>query len=164
MENYEGYAEELLKNLRFGPHDAFIIVSTSGVRPLIVEMAKGVQSHGMPIVGFLSKEHSEHTHAGHSSGKKLVDLADIVLDNQCPPGDYIIELDGLEWRTGPISTVTGAMIINMLRVEIAEQLLARGIRPETMPSHQIVGSTNAEEQLDCFYEAYRRSLAHLYTT
>ncbi len=51
LQNYEGYAEELLKNLRFSPHDAFIIVSTSGMRPLIVEMAMGVHSRGMPIVG-----------------------------------------------------------------------------------------------------------------
>ncbi len=55
------------------------------------------------------------------------------------------------------------MIINMLRVEVAEQLLARGIRPEILLSHQFVGSTSAEEQLDRFFEAYRKSLAHLYT-
>ena len=55
-------------------------------------------------------------------------------------------------------------MINMLRVEIAEQLqgMGGGI-PEMLPSHQCVGNTPAEEQLEKFYEAYRRSLAHLYS-
>ncbi|HEX8712644.1 MAG TPA: hypothetical protein VF730_12280, partial [Terracidiphilus sp.] len=79
-----------------------------------------------------------------------------------PPGDCVVELPGLEWRTGPASTVTGAAIINMLRCEVAERLLARGVKPELLPSHQFVGNTGAEEQLERFYEAYRRSLRHLY--
>src|SRR5271169_144277 len=32
LEKYEGYAEEILKGFRFGPHDAFIVISTSGIR------------------------------------------------------------------------------------------------------------------------------------
>ncbi len=162
LENYEGYAEQLLKNIRFGPNDAFIVISTSGVRPLIVEMALGAQRRGMPVVAILSRAHSTRSKAGHRSGKTLADVADIVLDNQCPPGDCIMEIKGLEWRTGPISTITGAMLINMLRVETAERLLARGIKPEILPSHQFVGNTSAEKQLERFYEAYRKSLAHLF--
>jgi uncharacterized phosphosugar-binding protein len=86
-----------------------------------------------------------------------------VIDNQCPPGDCVLELEGLEWRTGPASTVTGAMIINMIRCETAERLLQRGFKPVLLPSHQFVGNTDAAEQLERFYEAYRRSLAHLYS-
>jgi len=162
LENHEGYAEELLRNFRFGSNDAFIIISTSGVRPVIVEMAMGVHKRGMPVISIVSQEHSASTQAAHSSGKKLMDVSDIILDNQCPPGDCIIELDGLEWRTGPISTITGGMLINMLRVEVADRLLASGLKPEILPSHQFIGATSAEEQLDRFYEAYRKSLAHLY--
>ena len=54
------------------------------------------------------------------------------------------------------------MLMNMLRVDVAEKLLARGVKPELLPSHQFVGNTSADEQLDRFYEAYRKSLAHLY--
>ena len=98
----------------------------------------------------------------HSSGKKLIDVADVIIDNQCPPGDCVVELPGLEWRTGPTSTVTGGMIINMIRCETAERLLERGIKPVLLPSHQFVGNTSAAEQLERFYESYRKSLAHLY--
>jgi uncharacterized phosphosugar-binding protein len=85
-----------------------------------------------------------------------------VLDNQCPPGDCIVEIEGIDWRTGPTSTVTGAMIINMLRCRTAELLVERGIKPVLLPSHQFVGNTSAEEQLERFYETYRKSLRHLY--
>jgi uncharacterized phosphosugar-binding protein len=85
-----------------------------------------------------------------------------VLDNQCPPGDCVVELEGMEWRTGPTSTVTGGMIMNMLRCATAEKLLERGMKPVLLPSHQFIGNTSAEEQLDRFYDAYRKSLRHLY--
>jgi len=164
LEKVEGYAEEILKGFRFGPHDAFIVISTSGIRPVIVEMAMGARRRGMPVIALVSRRHCEQSAPAHSSGQKLIDLADVVLDNQCPPGDCVVEMDGLEWRTGPASTVTGAMIVNMLRCATAEKLLERGIRPVLLPSHQFIGNTSAEEQLERFYEGYRKSLAHLYAS
>src|SRR6266849_2421219 len=162
LEKYEGYAEEILKSFRFGPHDAFIVISTSGIRPVIVEMAAGARRRGMPVIGIVSRLHCEQSQPAHSSGKKLIDVADVVVDNHCPPGDCVHEVDGLEWRTGPVSTVTGAMIINMIRCAAAEALLARGVKPVILPSHQFVGNTSASEQLEAFYEAYRLTLKHLF--
>jgi len=162
LENYEGYAEEILKSFHFGPNDAFIVISTSGIRPVIVEMAGGAQKRGLPVIAIVSKAHCEKAKPAHSSGKKLIDCADVIIDNQCPSGDCIIELEGLEWRTGPVSTITGASIINMIRCATAEMLLARGVKPVVLPSHQFVGNTSAEQQLEAFYEAYRKSLKHLY--
>ena len=162
LEKYEGYAEQLLDSYKFGPHDVMMVISTSGVRPLVVEMALGAKERGMPVIAQVSRPHCEDSTPGHSSGKRLIDVADIVLNNHCPPGDCILPLEGLEWMTGPTSTITGAMLINMLRCRVAELLLARGIKPELLPSHQFIGNTSAEAQLDRFYEAYRTSLAHLY--
>jgi len=162
LEKYEGYSEEILKGFGFGPHDAFIVISTSGIRPVIVEMAAGAKKRGMPVIAVTSRRHCEQSVPAHSSGTKLIDHADVIIDNQCPPGDCVIELEGLEWRTGPTSTVTGGMIMNMIRSATAEKLLARGIKPVLLPSHQFVGNTSAAEQLDRFYEAYRKSLRHLY--
>jgi len=162
LENYEGYAEQILEGFHFGPNDAFIIISTSGIRPVIVEMAMGAQARGLPVIAIVSKAHCEEAKPAHSSGKKLIDCADIVIDNLCPAGDCVIELEGLEWRTGPVSTITGAMIINMIRCAAAESMLQHGVKPVMLPSHQFVGNTSASEQLDAFYEAYRKSLKHLF--
>ena len=162
LENYEGYAEQILNSFHFGPDDAFIVISTSGIRPVVVEMAMGAQERGLPVIAIVSKAHCEEARAAHSSGKKLIDCANIVIDNLCPPGDCVLELEGLEWRTGPVSTITGAMIVNMIRCATAESSLQRGIKPVILPSHQFVGSSSAAEQLDVFYEAYRKSLKHLF--
>jgi uncharacterized phosphosugar-binding protein len=165
LEKIEGYAEQLLAGFKFGPHDAIIVISTSGIRPLIVEMALGAKSRGLPVIALVSVAHCSQSKPAHSSGRKLIDVADIILDNQCPPGDCVVELPGLAWRTGPTSTVTGAMLINMLRSETAARLLQRGHTPVMLPSHQFVGTPTArtaEEQLEAYYEGYRRSLAHLY--
>jgi uncharacterized phosphosugar-binding protein len=162
LENYEGSAEQVLSGFHFGLDDAFIVISTSGIRPVIVEAAMGAQQRGLPVIAIVSKAHCEQAKAAHSSGKKLIDCADLLIDNQCPPGDCVVELEGLEWRTGPVSTITGAMIINMIRCATAEALLARGAKPVVLPSHQFVGNTSAATQLETFYEAYRKSLKHLF--
>src|SRR5499427_5727442 len=57
LEKYEGYAEEILKGFKFGPHDAFIVISTSGIRPVIVEMAMGARRRGMPVIAIVSRQH-----------------------------------------------------------------------------------------------------------
>jgi uncharacterized phosphosugar-binding protein len=161
-EKYEGLAEELLKGFKFGPHDSFILISTSGIRPLIVEMALGAKARNLKVVAMVSREHCEGSKPNHSSGKKLIDIADVVLDNQAPPGDCAQHIDGLDWPTGPVSTITGGMLMNMVRSATAEKLVARGVKPVVLPSHHFPGSPKPEEALEEFYEAYRKSLLHLY--
>jgi uncharacterized phosphosugar-binding protein len=162
LQKYEGHAEEILKGFHFGPHDAIIIISTSGIRPLVVEMALGAKRCELSVIAIASRTHCEDARPAHSSGKKLVDIADIVIDNLSPGGDCAVALDGLDWYTGPLSTVTGAIIVNMIRCETARMLLERGHKPVMLPSHQFVSNVAAEDQLEDFYEAYRQSLRHLY--
>lgn len=163
LERYEGYAERILEGYRFGPNDAIVVISTSGIRPVVVEMAQNSKRRGLPVMAIVSVEHCRSVASAHSSGQKLIDVADIVIDNRCPPGDCVVELEGLDWRTGPLSTVSGAMIINMLRCETAELLLRAGFTPTMLPSHQLTGNRGAEEQLERYYTEYRRSLARLYS-
>src|SRR3954452_7592199 len=93
LEKFEGYAEAILKGFHFGQHDAFIVISTSGIRPVIVEMAMGAKRRGLPVIAILARRHCEQVAAAHSSGKKLIDVADVIIDNHCPPGDCVLELE-----------------------------------------------------------------------
>ena len=162
LEKYYGYAEEILNGFKFGKNDVMIIISVSGIRPLIVEMALEAKKRGLPVIGMVSRKHCEASKPDHKSGKKLIDVSDIIIDSQCPPGDCVIELDGLEWKTGPVSTVMGALITNMIRCEVADRLIKKGMKLELLPSHQAVGNPKVHEQLDRFYESYRLSLSHLF--
>jgi uncharacterized phosphosugar-binding protein len=162
LEKTPGYAEQILRNFAFGPKDAMIVISTSGIREIIVEMALGAKQRGVKVIALLSREHCEPAKPAHSSGKKLMDVADVTLDNGAPVGDSLLELEGCRHKTGPFSTVGGSLVMNMLRVEVARRLVARGVEPVFLPSHQFVGSRTVEEELELFYAHYARRVAPLY--
>jgi uncharacterized phosphosugar-binding protein len=162
LEKTPGYAEQILRNFAFGPKDAMIVISTSGIREIIIEMALGAKQRGLKVIGLLSVEHCKQAKPAHLSGKKLMDVADVVLDNGAPIGDSLLKLEGCRHKTGPFSTVGGAMVMNMLRVEVARRLAERGIEPVFLPSHQFVGSKTVEEELEYFYAQYAKRVAPLY--
>jgi uncharacterized phosphosugar-binding protein len=163
LEKTPGYAEQILRNFAFGSQDVLIIVSTSGIREVIIEMAVGARQRGLAVIGVLSQAHCEQARPAHASGKKLTDVADVILDNGAPVGDSLLSLEGTQDKTGPFSTLGGAMIMNMLRCEVAQRLLDRGIRPVFLPSHQFAGSLTVEEQLEYFYGEYAARVGPLYS-
>src|SRR5436853_511199 len=105
LEKTPGYAEQILRNFAFGPHDVMIVISTSGIREVIVEMAEGAKRRGLTVVGVVSRAHCDQARPAHPSGKKLIDLADVILDNGSPVGDCVLELAGSAHKAGPFSTV-----------------------------------------------------------
>lgn len=163
LEKTLGYAEQILRNFAFGPHDVMIVVSTSGIREVIVEMAQGAKQRGLAVIGLVSKEHCRQAKPAHPSGLKLEDVADVLLDNGAPVGDSLLNIEGCKNKTGPFSTLGGALVMNMLRCEVAQRLMDRGIEPVFLPSHQFVGSRSVEEQLEFFYAQYARRVAPLYS-
>lgn len=162
LEKTLGYAEQILRNFAFGPSDVMIVISTSGIREVIVEMAEGAKSRGLAVIGVVSKAHCEQAKAAHPSGKKLLEIADVILDNGAPIGDTIFPLEGSEHKTGPFSTLGGALVMNMLRCEVAQRLVDAGIEPVFLPSHQFVGRSSVEDGLEHFYAQYARRVAPLY--
>ena len=162
LEKFEGYAKPILKGFHFGPHDAFIVISTSGIRPVIVEMALGAKKRGMPVIGVVSRQHCEQSVPAHSSGKKLTDVADVILDNQCPPGDCVVEMEGLEWRTGSDLDRDGRNDHQHAAVRYSGENAGLRGKAGFAAEPPIIGNTGAEEQLERFYKPYRTSLRHLY--
>jgi uncharacterized phosphosugar-binding protein len=162
LEKTPGYAEQILRNFAFGPKDVMIVISTSGIREIIIEMALGAKQRGLKVIGLLSREHCEQAKPAHSSGKKLMDVVNVVLDNGAPVGDSLLQLAGCRHKTGPFSTLGGALVMNMLRCEVAARLAARGIEPVFLPSHQFVGSRTVEEELEIYYAQYAKRVAPLY--
>jgi uncharacterized phosphosugar-binding protein len=163
LEKTLGYAEQILRNFAFGTHDVFIVISTSGIREVIIEMAAGAKERGLAVIGLVSTAHCEQARPAHPSGKKLADIADVILDNGAPVGDSLLTIEGCQNKTGPFSTLGGAMVLNMLRCEVAQRLMDRGIEPVFLPSHQFVGSRSVEEQLEYFYAQYAKRVAPLYS-
>src|SRR5438876_5519154 len=75
LEKTPGYAEQILRNFAFGPRDVMIVISTSGIREVIVEMADGARRRGLRVIGVVSLAHCKQAKPAHPSGKKLIDVA-----------------------------------------------------------------------------------------
>src|SRR5262245_30906249 len=115
LEKTPGYAEQILRNFAFGPTDVMIVISTSGIREIIIEMALGAKQRGLRVIGLMSLEHCKQAKPAHGSGKKLMDVADVALDNGAPVGDSLLSLGGCRHKTGPLSTPGGAVVVNRVR-------------------------------------------------
>jgi uncharacterized phosphosugar-binding protein len=139
MERIEGMAEIILDYFRLSPKDALIIVSNSGRNAAPIEMADIAQQRGIKVIAITSMEHSKGTTSRHSSGKKLYELADVIIDNGCPKGDCLLSLEGLAQPVGPGSGVTGMFIIHAIIVQSIQNLLERGIDPPVFMSGNLDG-------------------------
>ncbi|MBG0830244.1 SIS domain-containing protein [Planomonospora sp. ID67723] len=108
--------------------DLFVIVSSSGVNGVVVELAALVKERGHDLIAITSLEHSRAAAARHPSGRKLYDLADVVLDNRAPYGDAILPLPG-GGAVAAVSTITSALLAQLVVVRAVAELLASGQAP-----------------------------------
>ncbi len=88
-------------------------------------MAVEARSRDIPVVAVTSLGYSQQISSRQSSGKKLYEVADIVLDNCTPYGDAVVNLPGLPQPVGPLSTVAGAALLHSVMVGVAERLTAK---------------------------------------
>src|SRR3989441_9061413 len=68
LEKTPGYAEQILRNFAFGPKAVMIVISTSGIREIIIEMALGARQRGLKVIGLVSTAHFAQAEPAHSSG------------------------------------------------------------------------------------------------
>ncbi len=138
--------EAILACYRIEMQDVFVISSQSGVNAAIVEVALAVKRHGQALVAVTSLAHTQHVPSRHPSGKKLYELADIVIDNCGPYGDALLDLpEG--GKACAVSSLSGALIGQMLTAETIRALLARNITPPVYLSANIPGGIEQGEQL-----------------
>ncbi len=134
-------AGELTRRAGFRTNDSGIVISNSGRNGLPVEMAVRMKAAGMKVIALTNVAQVRSGPSSHPSVRNLLDLADVVLDNHCPPGDAALKLRGLSHPLGPLSTITGASILHAVMLEAAAMLAARGKPPAVFPSANLPGTT-----------------------
>ena len=139
--------QKILSCYRIEPQDVFIIASNSGVNMAIVEVALEAKQHGHTLVAVTALDHSRQVASRHPSGKKLYEIADIVIDNCGPFGDALLTMPGGRGKACSISSVSGALIGQMITAETIGNLLARGIEPPIYLSANIPGGIEQGQQL-----------------
>jgi uncharacterized phosphosugar-binding protein len=123
----------------------------------VVETACVAKKRGLKVVAVTSCAQCQQATARHSSGNRLVDYADVVIDNCVPVGDVTVNLAELEDPIGPASTVAGVTIANAVVVETARALLRRGEHPVVNPSlNAPSAAAHADERMGFALAEFRR--------
>jgi uncharacterized phosphosugar-binding protein len=159
IERVEGLAETILANFQLEPPDVMIVFSVSGLSAVPIEMAQGARRRGLPVIAVTSVEHSRQGSSGHSSGTRLLDHADVVLDLCTPPGDAMIEVEGLPTPVGPGSTIAAVALANEVKVRTAALLYERGAMPPVLTSAAVVGRDESARLFEAAYAEHARRLA-----
>jgi uncharacterized phosphosugar-binding protein len=132
------------------PEDIYVIASNSGVNGSIVGVAEQVKAHGHTLIAVTSLDHTMKVTSKHPSGKRLMDFADVTIDNLAPYGDSTLTLEsGLVM--GAISSITAAFIAQLLTLGVAENLSARGITPPVYISANVPGGDEHNNVLKAKY-------------
>ncbi len=145
-ERQEAYGKVVFDSYGMETGDVILVISTSGRNEVPVEVALQAKKQGLKVIALLSLPYSTSVQARHSSGKKLSDIADVILDNRATLGDAAIELRGIPYKVGPTSGVIGAAILQSLVVQVVETLAGRRVEPPIWVSINLPGGAeiNAE--------------------
>ena len=161
IERVEGLAEAILANFDLGPPDAMIVFSASGLTAVPIEIARGARERGLPVVAVTSVAQTRAGEPRHSSGTRLSDHADVVLDLCTPPADAMVELDGVDTPVGPGSSLAAVALVNEIKVQTAQRLADRGALPPVITSRAAVGAERSRELFDAAYAEHARRAARV---
>ncbi|MCF1464817.1 SIS domain-containing protein [Agrobacterium vitis] len=149
----EGYGKAILKSHQLVPADTMILFSHSGINAVIMDIALECKARGIGLIGVTSLPHSSATPSRHSSGKRLFEVADVVVDTGIPLADAALTIDGLDAPVGANSTSVTIAIAHAIVSATAEKLVAKGIAPDVMVSPNTIGKEAANVRNDANYEA-----------
>lgn len=155
LERQPWVVDELMATVPVHEHDVFLIASNSGVNGSIVGTALWAKERGHRVIAVTSLEHTSRVEPKHPSGKRLSEIADVVIDNLAPYGDATLEIaDGI--GAGAISSITAAFIAQLLTLGVARTIAARGETPPMYISANIPGGDEHNSVLEDRYAGHIR--------
>ncbi len=134
LERHEGYAPVILASYVLEPRDSILIFSHGGLNAVPVEIALEAKRRGLTVISVCSHENHRQAGATHSTGKKLVDVSDISIDNCVPPEDALVSVDGMQEKFAAGSTLAAVSIAMALVADVGARLARSGRPPATFAS------------------------------
>ena len=150
--------ENLFNEYGIKENEVIVIISNSGRNGVIVDMALLCKEKGVKTVALTNLKHTYSGESRHKSGKRLCEIADVVLDNFGCVGDACVEIDGVEGKICPTSTVSGALILNAVVAEMVDICAKKGFVPEHFASSNVDGGDEINNK---FVEKYKEEIKHL---
>ena len=139
MERLAGYGKVIIDHQPIRAGDVVIIHSVSGRNPVTVDAAIRAREKGARVIALTNMEYSSASPSRHASGKRLFEVADLVLDNCGCKGDGAIAVEGVPEKVGPTSTAVGAAMLNAMMCRAVELIAQAGGVPPVFMSANIEG-------------------------
>lgn len=158
LERLPGVARIILDRHAPRSGEVLMVISNSGINAVPVEMALEGKARGLSVIALTSWAHSQRMTSRHASGKRLFEIADIVLDNCGTPGDGAVAYDGMPSRVAPTSLLVGSYIINSLVCRVVELFLAAGLTPPVYLSANVPEGDEHNRRLEAKYRGRIRGL------
>jgi len=155
LERTEKYAEKFLDHQPLNPGDTIVIFGHSGRNSSGIDAAIYAKKRGLTVVAITAKSNLDKP-ATHSSGKRLADAADIVIDTGAPIEDAIVPIKGWSRPVSGSSTVLAMIMMHELIAQSAQKLADRGIELPVFASPTIAGVTLHDT--DVIYGVYRERM------
>jgi uncharacterized phosphosugar-binding protein len=133
LEREEGYVANYLRNQPIGAGDTVLVYSHGGLNAAPIEAATYATSANARVVAITALANAVRE-ATHSSGHRLSDVADIVIDTCVPARDALVDVEGWGAPVGGASTVVASAVTQTLVTETAIRLAAAGMRMPTFVS------------------------------
>lgn len=140
MEKLSGVSDIIFDSYKIEQGDIMIITSNSGRNAMPIEMALRCQKEGIYTVGVVNLEQSKHAQSRHSSGKKLYECVDCVLDTSIPDGDSLTTIG--KYHTGPASSIVSMFLLNTVVNEAIRKVVAQGKDLYLFQSQNVDGFNN----------------------
>ncbi len=154
LEKVEGFGRVVLENYRLDPKDVMIVISNSGVNAMGIDVALSAREQGLKTVAITSLPHSSESESRHSTGKRLFEVCDEVIDTCVPHGDALVTIPGFPHKVASASTIAACIIMQSLVAEVAQNLDERGIRLPVFPSHNAGMTTEQRLAIDALADAW----------
>ena len=130
VENTYGIGQLIVDYHRITPNDCMIIISNSGNNIAPVDAAIRAKEKGIKVIAITNVEYSKYLTCKHKDGVKLMDVADVVLDNCSAIGDAAVEIEGFEMKVGSTSSIPNIYLQNAILTQMVELLVNKGLKPD----------------------------------
>ncbi|MBR2865413.1 MAG: SIS domain-containing protein [Elusimicrobiaceae bacterium] len=156
LERMPNYANAVMDRHTFQPQDILWVASNSGKNPAGIDAVLYAKKYGVTTIAITAASAHQKSTSRHPSGKMLKDVADIVLDNQCPANETALEINQIQ--VAPVSTIAGIAIFQAVLFRAAQILAEKG---QDLPVYR---SSNAggDEHNTKLAQKYAGRIKHLH--
>ena len=121
-ETLEGAGQAIIDQLSVKSED-ILLLSNEGRNPAIIDLAQWIKENGHPLIIVTGFDLSRSIKSQHSSGLRLFEFADLVLDNHANLHDAVLTLPNLDPAICGTASLATIFLLQQVLYFTAKQLV-----------------------------------------